>query len=149
MTQPIHQHSSTAGPAPEGSERSEGPAGAGLAAASSPHAKPKRRRFTAEYKAGILEELDRATEPGATEVILRRENLYSSHLVDWRRWRDRINRGEPNIRPGSTVSRAAYQKLEDRNQELERQLRKSRLLVDLQKKLQQAMELLDSDGSTP
>ena len=46
--------------------------------------RPKRRRFTAEYKAAILAEYDNAerTERG---VILRREGLYSSHLAEWRK----------------------------------------------------------------
>ena len=51
--------------------------------------RPNRRRFTAAYKLAILAEVDRATEPGAIGAILRRERLYSSHLVDWRRARDR------------------------------------------------------------
>ena len=49
--------------------------------------RPRRRVFTAAYKAAILDELDRSTEPGATGALLRREGLYSSHLVDWRRLR--------------------------------------------------------------
>ena len=48
----------------------------------------KRRRFAASYKLAILEELDRATEPGAKGAILRREGLYTSHIVEWRRARD-------------------------------------------------------------
>jgi transposase-like protein len=51
-------------------------------------AKAKRRRFTAEYKQKILREIDACTESGQIGVILRREGLYSSHLVDWRRSRD-------------------------------------------------------------
>ena len=46
-----------------------------------------RRRFSAAYKAAILDEWDRATEPGAHGALLRRERLYSSHLTDWRRLR--------------------------------------------------------------
>jgi transposase-like protein len=48
----------------------------------------KRRRFTASYKLAILDELDQATEPGAKGAILRREGLYTSHIVEWRRARD-------------------------------------------------------------
>ena len=48
----------------------------------------RRRRFAASYKLAILEELDRATEPGAKGAILRREGLYTSHIVEWRRARD-------------------------------------------------------------
>jgi transposase len=48
-------------------------------------AKPQRRSFTAEYKRRILKEADACTTPGAVGALLRREGLYSSHLVEWRR----------------------------------------------------------------
>jgi hypothetical protein len=48
----------------------------------------KRRRFSAGYKLAILDELDQASEPGAKGAILRREGLYTSHIVEWRRARD-------------------------------------------------------------
>lgn len=51
--------------------------------------RPKRRRFTAEYKLKILNELDAATGHGEAGAILRREGLYSSHVVEWRRARER------------------------------------------------------------
>ena len=42
----------------------------------------KRRTFTAEYKQHILAEADAAAaQPGAIGALLRREGLYSSHLV--------------------------------------------------------------------
>jgi transposase len=50
--------------------------------------KAKRRRFSAEYKLAILREADACTEPGQIGALLRRERLYSSHLVDWRRQRE-------------------------------------------------------------
>ena len=50
-------------------------------------AKAKRRRFTAEYKRKILQEAD-ACERGELGALLRREGLYSSHLIEWRRARD-------------------------------------------------------------
>ena len=53
------------------------------------HAKPKRRTYTAEYKRRILKEADACATPGAVGALLRREGLYSSHLVVWRRARDR------------------------------------------------------------
>ena len=52
-------------------------------------AKPQRRSFTAEYKRRILKEADACTTPGAVGALLRREGLYSSHLVEWRRARAR------------------------------------------------------------
>jgi len=46
--------------------------------------RPKRRTFTAEYKADILAEYD-AADRGERGAILRREGLYSSHIVEWRK----------------------------------------------------------------
>ncbi|MGD8151515.1 IS3 family transposase [Ornithinimicrobium sp. Y1694] len=45
---------------------------------------PKRRRFTAEFKAAILAEYD-AADRGERGAILRREGLYSSHIIEWRK----------------------------------------------------------------
>jgi transposase-like protein len=50
--------------------------------------KAKRRRFSAEYKLAIVREADRCTQPGQIGALLRRERLYSSPLVDWRRQRE-------------------------------------------------------------
>ena len=58
-------------------------------------AKPRRRTYTAEYKRRILKEADACATPGAVGALLRREGLYSSHLVVWRRAR---GRGEPRWR---------------------------------------------------
>ncbi len=52
-------------------------------------AKPRRRTYTAEYKRRILKEADACTAPGAIGALLRREGLYSSLLVAWRRARGR------------------------------------------------------------
>ena len=48
---------------------------------------PRRRVFTAEYKLAMVAEYYRlpAGEKGA---LLRREGLYSSHIIEWRRARD-------------------------------------------------------------
>ncbi len=64
-------------------------AGTAVAAAPDPEVVEKagRRRFTAKYKLGVLEEADRC-EPGEIGALLRREGLYSSHLTTWRRQRE-------------------------------------------------------------
>jgi transposase len=41
----------------------------------------KRRTFTAEYKAVILTEYE-AADRGERGMILRREGLYSSHIIE-------------------------------------------------------------------
>ena len=51
--------------------------------------KAKRRRFTAEYKRKVLQEAEACTESGQIGALLRREGLYSSHLVVWRAARER------------------------------------------------------------
>jgi len=43
-----------------------------------------RRRFTAAFKLKMIEEAARCVQPGALGALLRREGLYSSHLVAWR-----------------------------------------------------------------
>ena len=54
----------------------------GVGKASGPRAdRPRRRTFTAEYKLAILAEYDAAAEPGAKGALLRREGLYTSHIV--------------------------------------------------------------------
>ncbi len=50
-----------------------------------PAARPRRRRFTAEFKLAIVAEYDGCTDAGAKDALLRREDLYSSHITEWRR----------------------------------------------------------------
>ncbi len=45
----------------------------------------KRRKFTAKYKLGILEQADACTRTGEISELLRREGLYTSHLTYWRK----------------------------------------------------------------
>src|SRR3954447_6803810 len=50
--------------------------------------KLRRRTFTAEYKLQIVEAYDACVGDGDKGALLRREGLYSSHIVEWRRARD-------------------------------------------------------------
>ena len=52
-------------------------------------AKAIRRRFTVEYKRKIVREADACKTPGTVGALLRREELYSSHLTTWRAARER------------------------------------------------------------
>ena len=62
--------------------------------ADDPAARPRRRTFTAEYKARILAEYD-AIAAGSPErgALLRREGLYTSHIAEWRKARDTAGLG--------------------------------------------------------
>jgi len=50
--------------------------------------KPKRRNFSASYKLSVLKQYEALTDPGEKGAFLRREGLYSSHIVEWRRARE-------------------------------------------------------------
>ncbi len=159
MAQQGYEPSATAGPAQGGAERSEAETGAGPAVAgadvanSAPDpevpAKAKRRTFSAKYKLRILAEADACTEPGDIGRLLRREGLYSSHLTTWRRARDvgALAALEPKKRGRKPRHRSALAKrvddLQRDNQRLQEELRKARVIIDVQKKV--AMLL----GETP
>jgi transposase len=49
---------------------------------------PRRRVFSAEYKLAMVAEYDRASAPGERGGLLRREGLYHSHIIEWRKARD-------------------------------------------------------------
>src|SRR5687767_7608314 len=49
----------------------------------------RRRTFSAAYKRDILKQVDACSKPGDISALLRREGLYSSHLVEWRAARER------------------------------------------------------------
>lgn len=101
----------------------------------------KRRTFAAEYKLRILTEADAAAaQPGAIGALLRREGLYSSHLVTWRRERQAgMLRGlTPHKRgpkPKRSPQEEEIQKLRRENQRLTEELRKAEIVIDVQKKV--------------
>lgn len=101
----------------------------------------KRRAFTADYKLGILAEADAAAaNPGAIGALLRREGLYSSHLVTWRRERQSgMLKGLTPRKRGPKCKRNPQQeenqKLRRENQRLTEELRKAAIVIDVQKKV--------------
>ena len=101
----------------------------------------KRRTFTAEYKLRILAEADAAaTQPGAIGALQRREGLYSSHLVTWRRERQSgILKGLTPHRRGPKSKRSPLeeenQNLRRENERLTEQIRKAEIVIDVQKKV--------------
>ncbi|HET9656918.1 MAG TPA: hypothetical protein VFP72_16320, partial [Kineosporiaceae bacterium] len=52
-----------------------------------PAPRPTRRAFSPEYKLAIVTEYEQAPN-GQKSAILRREGLYSSHIIEWMRARD-------------------------------------------------------------
>lgn len=119
-------------------ESQQSAAGSNGSARPDPEVEPKakRRRFSAAYKAQILEEVDRS--PGQTGAILRREGLYSSHLTSWRRQRRAGTLkalGKKRGRKGKSEEQRELEQLRKRVAELERELEKSQIVIGAQKKL--------------
>ncbi|MCP5115987.1 MAG: transposase [bacterium] len=102
-------------------------------------AKAQRRKFTAKYKLAIVEEADRATDPGAVGALLRREGLYSSHLVDWRRLREAGALSALSKKRGRKPARNPLaeenQKLKAKLTRLEKKLEQAEIIIDVQKKI--------------
>ncbi len=100
--------------------------------------RPKRRRFTAEYKLSILREIDAATGEGAIGAILRRERLYSSHLVEWRRARDRgalAGLARPVGRPRPNPLARENERLRRENDRLVTRLTTAERIIEIQSKV--------------
>jgi len=104
-------------------------------------ARAKRRIFTAEYKQRILAEADKAKqESGGIGALLRREGLYSSHLVTWRQERAAgIRQALAPQKRGPKSKRSPLNdenhKLRLENQHLSEELRKAEIVIDIQKKV--------------
>ena len=114
----------------------------GVVPDDNPAAKPSRRQFSAAYKLAIVEEYERLTDAGAKGALLRREGLYTSHLVDWRRARDAGALAELASkvrRPRGVPAQHELERLRRRNARLEEQLAKHRQALEVQGK---ASELL-------
>jgi transposase-like protein len=103
-------------------------------------ARPKRRRFTAAYKARIVEEAQRCTEPGEIGALLRREGLYSSALTQWRRqYQAGALKGLRDDKRGRKRTRdprdEELQRLRRDNERLNQKLRQAELIIEIQKKV--------------
>jgi transposase-like protein len=114
-------------------------------------AKPTRRRFSAEYKLRILREVERAKD-GEIGAILRREGLFSSHLVTWRRERDRVAKVGLAARrrgPKPQVQDPRVKQLERENARLQRKLQQAEIIIAYQKKVSELLgiplQVPDSD----
>ena len=103
--------------------------------------KPKRRRFTVEYKLSLLKKADACTQPGEVGALLRREGVYSSTLSQWRRQKDegtlaalkpkRRGRKVQEVNPLAV----RVTELEREVQYLQGKLRQAETIIDVQKKL--------------
>jgi transposase-like protein len=97
-------------------------------------ARHARRRFTTTYKLEILRKADACSRHGALGALLRKEGLYSSHLITWRQQRERGLTPKKRGRKAVPVN-PRLKKLEQENRRLTTRLQKAEALLDFQKKL--------------
>jgi transposase len=109
---------------------------AGAAGGSDPAPRPSRRAFSPEFKLRILAEYENAPH-GEKAAVLRREGLYSSHLIEWARARDAgalAGGGEHTsaapVRPRKTAEQIELEKLRRQNEKLQADLKKTRMALD-------------------
>ena len=96
--------------------------------------RPKRRRFTAEYRMSIVREADACTRKGELGALLRREGVYSSYLTQWRQQRDRggLDVKKRGRKPTSQAETELV-RLRKENAKLTKELAATRMVVDVQK----------------
>jgi hypothetical protein len=125
--------------------------------------------FSAEYKLAMVAEYDRATEPGERGGLLRREGLYHSHIIEWRKARDagtlvarsaaerpEARRGKEKEqaaprrrrRGGSTAEQAEVERLRRQNEKLARDLARTQAALEIMGKAHALLELL-SESADP
>lgn len=110
----------------------------------------RRRTFTAKYKLEVLVAYDAAPD-GEKGAVLRREGLYSSHIVQWRKARDvgaLAGLAAPRGRKRRDAQAEQIARLQGEKQRLEQELAKARFVVDVQAKLHELLEILSGSADT-
>jgi transposase len=130
-----------------GGGRDESSSPAGPRSAEGPSPRPVRRSFSPEYKLAIVEEYENAPN-GEKGAILRREGLYSSHVIEWARARGAgaLGKGADSRRsekrPARSVEAAELERLRARNAKLEAELKKTRTALDIQHEWMKLLRLV-------
>jgi transposase-like protein len=124
--------------------------------------------FTPEYKLAMVAEYDRASMPGERGGLLRREGLYHSHIIEWRKARDagtlvarpeaeRPEAGQGNEdkevaphrrRRAPTAEQVEVERLRRQNEKLARDLARTQAALDIMGKAHALLELL-SESAEP
>lgn len=109
-----------------------------------PAPRPSRRVFSREYKLAIVTEYENAPN-GEKGAILRREGLYSSHIIEWTRARDAgafdLDTQTPK-RARKTAEQVELEKLRRDNDKMKAELAKTRLALDIMGKAHALLEEL-------
>ena len=116
-----------------------------------PTARPRRRSFTAEYKARILDEYDAL--PAGSEGrggLLRREGLYTSHIAEWRKARDAGARDglASKTKPRRSAEQVEVVRLRRRNERLEARAERTKTALEITGKVHALLELLSESADS-
>jgi transposase len=124
----------------------------GVSQPEDPAPRPKRRSFTAEYKARILAEHDALPEKSSERgALVRREGLYSSHIAEWRNAAARAALGglEPKTRqPKRSPAERELERATARISKLEAELARTRLALEITGKAHALLEMLSESAAT-
>jgi transposase-like protein len=119
--------------------------------AADPAPRPSRRAFSPQYKLAIVTEYENAPN-GEKGAILRREGLYSSHVIEWTRARDAgVLTGRPADpaaakRSKKSAEQIELEKLRRRNAKLESDLARTRMALDIMGKAHALLEELSESA---
>ena len=117
-----------------------------------PAPRPKRRRFTAEYKQRILAEYDSLPEHSSERgVLVRREGLYTSHMAEWRNQAERavLDALEPKKRTAKkTPAEKDLARSQARVAKLEAELARTKLALEITGKAHALLEMLSESAAT-
>lgn len=108
--------------------------------------RPKRRKYSVDYKLKVLAEADACSESGQVAALLRREGLYSSNLTRWREQREAGLLGAlAPVKPGPKPRErhpleGRVHQLEKEKRALERKLKRAEWLLEISKKGAELME---------
>lgn len=121
--------------------------------AADPAPRPSRRVFSPEYKLAVVAEYENAPN-GEKGAILRREGLYSSHIIEWTRARDAgvltgpagESAGGAAKRPKKSAEQVELEKLRRQNEKLKGDLAKTRMALDIMGKAHALLEGLSESA---
>jgi transposase len=117
-----------------------------------PAPRPKRRSFTAAEKSAHLDAYE-ALPKGSDErgAYLRREGLYSSHMSEWRKQRDRgaVAGLAGKTRPAKrTAEQVELDRLRRSNARLETELKRTKTALEITGKVHALLEAISESADT-
>lgn len=113
-------------------------------------ARARTRRYSAAYKAKILDEYESLDKAGKGS-LLRREGLYTSLIAAWKSQRDQAVRAalaRPAGRPPADTRDKEIVRLRRENERLTAELGKARKVIDIQGKLSSLLGELATDSQS-